>query len=278
MDAFAPVQGLKWDLNAISTAEWKGVLLKDLLKQCGIDFKDARIKHIQFEGLDKDPTGATYGASVPKEKVFSDEGDVLIAYQMNNVDLPADFGFPLRVVVPGVVGARSVKWLHRVVLSEVESKSFWQLNDYKMIPPSIKDLKQVDFSKLKAIQESPVQSAICEPANGAVINSEEEDTFTIRGYAFSGGGKEINSVVLSIDGGKTWKNAAVKQIDRPMNKSWSWAIWEYELDIPEDKASIEIMCVATDSANNTQPDSQSVIWNARGLLNNSWHKIHINFK
>jgi sulfite oxidase len=131
MNDYEPVQGLMWDVNAISTAEWTGVKLADILADCKIDFDDERIKHVQFEGLDADPVGARYGASVPKEKVFDKKGDVLIAFQMNGVDIPLDHGFPLRVVVPGVIGARSVKWLSKVVLSNEESKSHWQQNDYK---------------------------------------------------------------------------------------------------------------------------------------------------
>ena len=45
------IHGLMWDVNAISTAEWTGVKLKDLLAFCGVDFNDERIKHIQFEGI-----------------------------------------------------------------------------------------------------------------------------------------------------------------------------------------------------------------------------------
>ena len=76
-DYEAGVQGLMWDVAAISTAEWTGVKLKDILAYCGIDFNDQRIKHVQFEGLDKDPSGVAYGASIPKEKAFNDYGTFL---------------------------------------------------------------------------------------------------------------------------------------------------------------------------------------------------------
>lgn len=237
MHEIEPVQGLMWDVNAISTAEWTGVKLKDLLTHCGIDFNDSRIKHIQFEGLDKDPSGSSYGASVPKEKVFDDTGDVLVAFKMNHVDIPKDFGFPLRVVVPGrlvtfrlsnslglrishnwcigVIGARSVKWLNKVIISSEESKSHWQQNDYRILPPYVKNLKDADFSNVRSVQESPVQSAICQPVNGAVLNKEDEE-FTLKGYAFSGGGRGIERVLVSLDGGKNWHKANLKSAERPL--------------------------------------------------------------
>lgn len=101
MHKYESVQGLMWDVNAISNAEWTGVKLKDVLKHLEMDLTDEKIKHVQFEGLDIDPSGTPYGASIPKEKVMSELGDVLLAFKMNGQDLPPDHGFPLRVVVPG---------------------------------------------------------------------------------------------------------------------------------------------------------------------------------
>jgi sulfite oxidase len=119
--------------------------------------------------------------------------------------------------VPGVVGARSVKWLNKIVLSNEESKSHWQQNDYKVLPNSLKNLKDADFSKYKAVQESPIQSAICKPVNNAVIEKEDE-YIKIKGYAFSGGGKDIDSVIVSIDDGLTWQTADLNQFSRPLNR------------------------------------------------------------
>jgi sulfite oxidase len=69
---------------------------------------------------------------------------------------------------------------------------------------------------VKAIQETPVQSAICEPIDGASV-SRGEEKLKIKGYAFSGGGNSINSVKVSIDGGKNWQNANLTQFNnQPM--------------------------------------------------------------
>ena len=65
----------------------------------------------QFEGLDTDAANIPYGASVPIERALDPKNEVLLAYEMNGEPIPRDHGFPIRVIVPGVVGARSVKWL-----------------------------------------------------------------------------------------------------------------------------------------------------------------------
>ena len=70
-------------------------------------------------------------ASIPIEKAMDMYGDVILAYEMNGEEIPADHGYPIRVIVPGTVGARNVKWLQRIVLSDEESESHWQRFDYK---------------------------------------------------------------------------------------------------------------------------------------------------
>lgn len=112
MHKFRAVKGLDWKKTAVSNAEWTGVLLLDVLKAKGIAAEDC--KHVQFVGLDKDITGSTYGASVPAEIALDPRAEVLIAFEMNGEPIPRDHGYPLRVVVPGIVGARNVKWLSEV--------------------------------------------------------------------------------------------------------------------------------------------------------------------
>lgn len=122
--------------------------------------------------------------------------DVILAYEMNGQPLTRDHGFPVRVIVPGTVGARNVKWLSmtnlntrrsihncrytinsllyeylylgKITVSKNESPSQWQQGDYKGLPPSM-TWDNVDFSKSPAIQEMPVTSAICEPRNSDTI-------------------------------------------------------------------------------------------------------------
>lgn len=270
MSRVRPVKGLAWDIGAISTARWGGVRLRDVLLDAGFSEEREGEWHVCFEGLDADAAGAPYGASIPYGRAVSPAADVLLAYEMNGEELPRDHGFPLRVVVPGVVGARSVKWLQRVAVSPTESPSHWQRNDYKGFSPSV-DWDTVDYTTAPAIQELPVQSAITHPRPGAAV---PEGELTVKGYAWSGGGREVVRVDVSLDGGRTWRVAQLTG-ERPVpGRAWAWALWELQAPVTAG-ADLEIICKAVDGSYNVQPDTVAPIWNLRGVLSNAWHRVHV---
>jgi DMSO/TMAO reductase YedYZ molybdopterin-dependent catalytic subunit len=69
MTAVKPVKGGFWDIGAIGNAEWSGVRLRDVLLAAGVDEAGAQqLKHVQFEGLDRDME-KNYAASIPIDKV-----------------------------------------------------------------------------------------------------------------------------------------------------------------------------------------------------------------
>ncbi|MCJ8744448.1 hypothetical protein PDJAM_G00118830 [Pangasius djambal] len=282
MNEVKQVKGLNWGIAAISNATWSGAYLRDVLYHYGFGPEvAAKARHVQFEGLDTDVTGTAYGASVPLNKAMSEEGDVLLAYEMNGEDLPADHGFPVRVIVPGVVGARNVKWLGKIVLSEEESQSHWQQNDYKGFSPGT-DWDTVDFKSAPAIQELPVQSAITNLADGSSIDRDMEEV-TVKGYAWSGGGREVVRVDVSLDGGKTWHVARLQNSEEgetsapspPFGRAWAWKLWEITIPLPDEAQELEVVCKAVDNSYNTQPDSVPPIWNLRGVLCNAWHRVRV---
>src|SRR5207245_1249101 len=104
-----PVGGVLWDAGAISNAEWKGVRLATLLDWAGAK---SSAKYVWFEGHDavtlKDRQ-TLFGGQVPIEKAMRPE--TLVALEMNGRPLTREHGFPVRTIVPGYIGARSVKWL-----------------------------------------------------------------------------------------------------------------------------------------------------------------------
>ena len=213
--------------------------------------------------------------SIPVEKAISEDGDVLLAYEMNGEPLPRDHGFPVRVVVPGSAGARNCKWLSKIIARKDESDGFWQQNDYKVFDPSV-SMETADFQAVAAIQETPVQSAITEPQDGSIV-AEDDEVVTIKGYAFSGGGRGIMRVDVSVDDGKSWQQAELQNdVEQGYGKQWAWTLWSIDVPIPkEHPGHLDICCKAVDSAINTQPEKVEQVWNFRGLINNSWHQIQV---
>lgn len=103
---------------------------------------------------------------------------------------------------------------------------------------------------------------------------------TIRGYAVSGGGRGIERVDVSVDGGKTWMEASRYQkkglpyiADNDVTRDkWAWVLFEAQADISD---STEIIAKAVDTAANVQPENVDSIWNLRGVLNTSWHRVRV---
>ncbi|XP_071542861.1 sulfite oxidase isoform X2 [Panulirus ornatus] len=274
MTKVKPVKGLSWGQAAIGNATWSGARLCDVLKDMGIEDGKTDALHVQFEGLDTDPASMPYGSSIPVEKALDPHGDVILAYEMNGEPIPRDHGYPLRVIVPGVVGARNVKWLGRIVLSENESDAHWQQNDYKGFSPNV-DWDTVDFKKSPAIQELPVISAICEPAEGQKVKVKD-GKIKVTGYAWSGGGRKIIRVDISSDGGRNWQAANILESDEARHpRAWGWTIWKTEVPVCESESEVQLCVKAIDSQYNTQPENFENIWNLRGVLANAYHRVNV---
>jgi len=269
-----PVKGIPWTGGAIGTAQWSGAYLRDVLLSAGLKLESG-VQHIHIEGLDTNPlTGEHYGASIPIEKAMDPRGDCLLAYEMNGGEIPLDHGYPVRAIVPGIVGARNVKWLGHIVASKEEYSGFWQQRDYKGFSPSV-NWDTVDFSSAPAIQELPVQSLICLPQDGTVVPEGEED-LTLSGIAWSGGGRAIIRVDVSVDGGRSWHVADLNEgTQQERGKAWAWTFWNATVPLPPHGGELEVCCKAVDLSYNVQPDTSAPIWNLRGCLSNAWHRIHI---
>ena len=293
--------GTSWYQGAISTAEWSGVRLRDILLASGIDEKLSIVKnleHVRFESVDG------LKASVDLEKAMSLRGDSLLAYEMNGEPLPRDHGYPLRTIVPGYVGVRNVKWLSEVTLAESEAEGAWQRGlNYKTLPPSITELteaKRVDLTKIPAMQQASLFSGITKchvntATSASSSNDDIDDTVTCSGWAWAGGGRNVVRVDVSTDGGEHWTSAEITEGGaQKFNRAWAWVFWEATLPVTlplprplsnvddenkdqqqQQQHVIEVCSKAVDCAYNVQPKEAD--WNVRGLGNNGWFRkqVHV---
>ncbi|CAE6921515.1 SUOX [Symbiodinium sp. KB8] len=274
LDQIQKTSGIPWGFGAMSTARWGGVYLREVLQHCaGLSHENVEafdVKHVIFKGMDG------MEASIPIEKALSPYGDVLLAYEMNGEALPNEHGAPVRVIVPGVVGVRNVKWVGRVVASTEEAEGPWQRGlAYKGFSPMVKELQGIDVEKIPSMHELPVQSAIVSPKPGSVT---ELDDLEVKGFAWSGGGRGIVRVDVSIDEGKTWITAELSDgKDQCYNRAWAWTFWEASVPVPAELQGKEftVLCRAVDSAYSTQPERPEPLWNLRGLNCNCWHRVPI---
>lgn len=256
-----PIGGVQWGPGAIGNAEWEGVPLSEVLKSVGLK-ENAR--HVWFEGLDEIPEGnstISFGGSIPLTKALADTDAMpgaLLSYNMNGEALTADHGAPLRTVVPGYIGARSVKWLGKVFVSDRPSPNHYVAEAYKLI---VEDTS-LAWEEAGVIYTYRVNSAMIEGKFSGRMSK-------IRGYALpTGDGSRIEKVEVSTDNGGHWTKARL--LSKPL--PYCWTLWE--ADVPVRGSTTRIVSRATDSKGHTQPADAP--WNFKGYMNNGWYKLQIN--
>jgi sulfite oxidase len=262
--SLGPLPGeLPWGPEPISTGEWTGVRLGDLLGAVGIA-EGAR--YVEFVGLDqveREGEQFGFGGSIDLTKALSDE--VLLASELNGTPLPPAHGFPLRAVVPGWIGARSVKWLARITLKREPSSNYFQSKAYR-VQPEINRRDSRDVSAGIALSEVPVNAVILEPAANQVIPAGR---LPVRGWALGSAGRVVTGVEVSPNDGEDWIPAGITR----KGSAGVWSFWNAVLDLGPGHHTLAVR--STDTAGATQPSSLAATWNVKGYCNNAWHRVTI---
>jgi len=185
---------------------------------------------------------------------------------MNSKPLPANHGAPVRIIAPGIAGARCVKWLERVTVQSTESENFYQKRDYKILPPEVTDKEKAKdhWDAIPALQDMPVNSVIGSPRNGDTVRLDADGMTEIRGYALpQGADGPVLKVEVSVDEGGTWREAALTGD----GGRWSWVLWSIRMEMKRGDTR-RVFSRATDQAQNVQcADPQ---WNLRGVAYNGY--------
>ncbi|AEO68354.1 uncharacterized protein THITE_52692 [Thermothielavioides terrestris NRRL 8126] len=272
--------------SSVACAYWKGPLVRDVLLSAGVPEKlppspNGTRYWVNFAGADSLSEGA-YETSIPFDYVMDPSNDVLLALEMNDLPLPPDHGYPVRLMVPGWVGGRCVKWLRRIWLSDRETESYYHVWDNRVVPPFVRDkdgeLAEALFRHPSTIcNEQVLNSVVCRPAHGEKIALREVEKgakYRVQGFAYNGAGHEVQQVEVSMDEGKSWLCAARQFPEYPIrhgNKFWTWLFWEVEVELADLVRAPSIMVRCWDTLKNTQP--REMRWNILGMMNNAWYTV-----
>jgi sulfite oxidase len=247
-----------WGPGATGTARWTGIALADVLDLAG-PLPEAR--DVGFEGADLSPEARPpqlFGGSIPLAKARRPE--VLLAWAMNGEPLPPVHGAPLRVVVPGYIGARSVKWLERIELRSAPWPGYFQHVVYRLLPPDGTPAPGAGFP----LGLIALNADVLSPGAGETVAA---GLVEVRGYAFAGGERHVVRVDVSADGGATWAQAELLEDLGP----WAWRFWRIVVAL--EPGEHELVARAWDSSAATQPDDEAGLWNPKGYANNARPRV-----
>lgn len=278
--------GFNWGAAATSTSVWRGVPLPDILKKCGIMRKrNGGALHVCFEGSEDLPGGggSKYGTSLKVEMAMDPARDIILAYMQNGERLTPDHGFPVRVIIPGFIGGRMVKWLKRIIVTTQESDNYYHYKDNRVLPSHL----DAELANAQAwwykpeyiINELNINSVITTPCHEEILPINAWTTqkpYTLKGYSYSGGGRKVTRVEVTLDGGETWQVCELDHQEKPnkYGKYWCWCFWSLEVEVLDLLSAKEIAVRAWDESLNTQPEK--LIWNVMGMMNNCWFKVKTN--
>ena len=265
--AFSPTAGgIQWGSGAMGSALWKGVRLSDLLDRAGLH-KDA--EWIGFNGRE---TAAYYETPNFVRELRLEELDdhVILAYEMNGEDLPYLNGYPLRLIIPGTYSDSWVKMLSKITVTNEYKKLFFMDIAYRVPDNKCEcETPEKKFPKTKPITKMNVKSVIGYPTHDSIINKDSH--FVVRGVAFDDG-HGIEKVLISIDGGKNWKEAL---LDDGRAGRYAFRAFRYTVD-PTKKGKLTIMAKAINRLGKEQPFAKDVQWNHGGYKYNGIDEITVN--
>lgn len=286
-------KGFSWGAAGVSTALFTGVALRDVLKKA----KPKRgARYVCMEGADKLPNGY-YGTSVKLSWAVDPEKGMMLAHRMNGEMLRPDHGKPLRVVIPGQIGGRSVKWLKKLIITDVPSDNWYHIYDNRVLPTMVSPEESANnkawwMDERYAIYDLSNNSAIAYPAHEeqlCLVGAPR--SYRVKGYAYGGGGRRITRVEVTLDKGKSWRLASIDYAEDRYREagvqnlfgghldmvyrdaSFCWCFWNIDVQVSELASAKDIMVRTMDESMNIQP--RDMYWSVLGMMNNPWFRVTI---
>eukprot|EP00934_Nitzschia_sp_Nitz4_P001630 Nitzschia sp. Nitz4//scaffold242_size29646//1423//3207//NITZ4_008045-RA/size29646-snap-gene-0.62-mRNA-1//1//CDS//3329543797//1630//frame0 len=284
--------GFNWGSGAVGNCIYKGILVRDLLIQAGVDPDDTGDKYVEFVGsedlpnktggkgpFEDEPWGdkVKYGTSIPLHKAMSMADEVIVAFACNGERLHPDRGFPCRLIIPGYIGGRMIKWLAKINVIDRESHNCYHFWDNKYLPPHVTaEIAAKDgwwYKQEYIINEWSLNSTITYPNHNDTLPLAKyiDKKVVLKGYAHSGGGRPVTRVEISTTEGETWEVAELHRTEKPnpYGKYWCWVWWSFEVDAAQLQG--EIWVRAWDTSNSPQPERPT--WTLMGQSSNHIFRV-----
>ena len=257
------VAGVQWGFGAMGCARWKGARLKDVLAKAGVPSGAVEVVLDGADGpaLDKTPD---FVKSLPLWKAMDE--NALLAYEMNGEPLPHWNGAPVRVVVPGWTATYWVKHVVDIRFADKPFDGFWMKSAYRLpvgLFPSIDRFASQETAVNTPITEIMVNSLITSPANGATLSA---GALSVEGLAWDGG-RGLDRVDVSIDGGATWRLAELgEELGR-----FAFRVWSFRVEAAP--GPLTILSRASNRAGQSQ--IAKAIWNPAGYHHNAYNSVSV---
>jgi DMSO/TMAO reductase YedYZ molybdopterin-dependent catalytic subunit len=248
-----------WLADAVGTAEWTGAPLAPLLREAGV--REGSVE-VVFTGLDRGVQGEVeheYERSLSLDDALREE--VLLAYAMNGEPLPAQHGYPLRLIVPGWYGMTHVKWLRGITVVDAPFAGWQQAHAYRLHVREDDEGEPVTRMQPRALMVPPGVPDFFDRSRRLRPGACE-----LVGRAWSGWAP-IARVEVSTDGGASWTEAALDQDAA----EFAWRGWRSTWQA--EPGEHELQCRATDAAGNAQPAEAE--WNLGGYCNNAPQRVRV---
>lgn len=253
------VSGIPWQRGAVGNAVFRGPRLRDVLQHARIR---GLAKHVAFIGIDdfQDPK-LRFSRSVPLEKAL--DPDTILATSMNGVALSPEHGFPVRALVPGWIGAASVKRVGAIHMLAHEAPGEFMQDAYRLpFDAGLTPFTNTKPEATVALTSLRVKSVITKiPETGQV-----GQPIMVSGAAWAGE-CGIFKVEVSPDSGESWHRAALQ----PVAAKYAWRFWQHSWT-PVRSGQYRIAARAIDTESRTQPARPK--WNPRGYL---WNGVDCAF-
>ena len=208
---------------------------------------------------------------------------------MNGEPLTYAHGAPVRVIAPGLAGARSVKWLDEIEIQRQESTNHYQRRDYKVLPPEATSKEEAEkyWDVTPALMDMPVNSVIGWPTDEEKVDLID-GALEVRGYALPQGDQgPVTKVDVRVGEKGSWVEAEIMNPsgaleDDDAQGKWAWKLWRAKIPKSDlenagthregflEKSNnrvIDVFSRATDAGGNTQGEGE---WNLRGVAFNGY--------